>query len=132
MKHVTQTFDTPWTPHQIEGSKGFEFIFNILGNEYTDAYNLDIVRVAVGGYSPLHIDPDNHAFYIVSGEGDIDIADSCHHVLPGAVVRIPRGVVHAIRNRGESELVLLTIYDPPRVRAKKDGVVIPVDQADPD
>src|SRR5438445_5513477 len=65
MKHVTQTFDTPWTSHQIEGSKGFEFIFNILGNEYTDAYNLDIVRVAVGGYSPLHIDPDNHAFYII-------------------------------------------------------------------
>jgi quercetin dioxygenase-like cupin family protein len=130
MKHVTHTFDTAWTPHQIEGSKGFEFIFNVLGSEYTDAYSVEIARVAPGGYSPPHIDPDNHAFYIVSGEGDIDIADSCQRVRAGSVVRIPRGVVHAIRNAGDNELVLLTIYDPPRVRAKRNGVVIPVDQAD--
>lgn len=122
MKHITHITDTPWTPHQIEGSKGFEFIFDILGGEYTDAFSMDIVRVAQGGYSPEHIDPDNHAFYILSGEGEIDIADASHRVRPGSVVRIPRGVVHAVRNAGEGELVLLTIYDPPRVRGPRKGL----------
>ncbi|WP_035878583.1 cupin domain-containing protein [Cupriavidus sp. amp6] len=130
MQHVTHVSDTPWISHQIEGSKGFEFVFNILGVEYTDAYSMDIVRVAQGGYSPQHIDPDNHAFFIVTGEADIDIADASHHARAGAVVRIPRGVVHAVRNAGDSELVLLTIYDPPRVRKSKDGVVLPVDHVE--
>jgi quercetin dioxygenase-like cupin family protein len=130
MKHITHITDTPWIPHQIEGSRGFEFIFSILGGEYTDAYSMDIVRVAEGGYSPQHIDPDNHAFYIISGEADIDIADSCHRARSGAIVRIPRGVVHAVRNAGDGELVLLSIYDPPRVRKSKDGVVLPVDHVD--
>ncbi len=122
MKHITHISDTPWIPHQIEGSKGFEFVFDILGGEYTDAFSMDIVRVAQGGYSPEHIDPDNHAFYILSGEAEIDIADASHRVSPGAVVRIPRGVVHALRNAGEGELVLLTIYDPPRVRGPRKSV----------
>jgi mannose-6-phosphate isomerase-like protein (cupin superfamily) len=116
MNHVTHTFDTPWRSHQIEGSRGYEFIFNILGTEYTDAYNIDIAKVAPGGYSPLHIDQDNHAFYILDGKGEIDIADKCYQVREGSVVRIPRGVVHAIRNTGEGWLMLLSIYDPPRVR----------------
>lgn len=116
MKHVTRISDTTWTPHQIEGSKGFHFNFEILGAEYTDAYSVDIVRVEKGGYSPMHIDPDNHAFYVLGGEGEIDIADSQYQVQAGAVVRIPRGVVHAVRNIGNEDLVLLTIYDPPRIR----------------
>lgn len=130
MKHITHITDTPWTPHQIEGSKGFEFIFDILAGEYTDAYSMDIVRVAEGGYSPPHIDPDNHAFYILGGEAEIDIADACHRAQSGAIVRIPRGVVHAVRNAGQGDLVLLTIYDPPRVRKTKAGVVLPVDHVE--
>jgi mannose-6-phosphate isomerase-like protein (cupin superfamily) len=121
MKHVTQVGDTPWISHQIEGSKGYEFIFNILGAEYTDAYNIDIARVAPGGYSPLHIDEDNHAFFILDGDGEIDIADKCYQVRAGSVVRIPRGVVHAIRNSGAGMLSLLSIYDPPRVRKKPEA-----------
>ena len=109
---------------------GYAFSSGLIGQEYTDAYSMDIVRVAEGGYSPQHIDPDNHAFYIISGEADIDIADSCHRARSGAIVRIPRGVVHAVRNAGDGELVLLTIYDPPRVRKSKDGVVLPVDHVD--
>lgn len=122
MKHITHITDTPWISHQIEGSRGFEFGFDILGGEYTDAFSVDIVRVAQGGYSPQHIDPDNHAFYILSGEAEIDIADACHRVQPGAIVRIPRGVVHAVRNAGDGDLVLLTIYDPPRVRKPRNDV----------
>jgi len=129
MKHITHITDTPWVPHQIEGSKGFEFGFDVLAGEYTDAFSIDIVRVAQGGYSPEHIDPDNHAFYILSGEADIDIADASHHVGSGAIVRIPRGVVHAVRNTGEGDLVLLTIYDPPRVRKSSKSPARPVDEA---
>ncbi|WER47968.1 cupin domain-containing protein [Cupriavidus sp. WKF15] len=127
MKHITHITEKLWIPHKIEGSEGFEFIFDILAGEYTDAYSVDIVRVAEGGYSPPHIDPDNHAFYILGGEAEIDIADVCHRATAGAVVRIPRGVVHAVRNAGQRDLVLLTIYDPPRVRKSQDGAVPPTD-----
>jgi mannose-6-phosphate isomerase-like protein (cupin superfamily) len=67
----------------------------------------------------LHIDQDNHAFYILDGEGEIDIADKRYAVKAGSVVRIPRGVVHAIRNAGDGWLMLLSIYDPPRIRQQK-------------
>ncbi|MGN5477733.1 cupin domain-containing protein [Cupriavidus basilensis] len=132
MKHITHIIDTPWIPHQIEGSKGFEFGFDVLAGEYTDAFSMDIVRVAQGGYSPEHIDPDNHAFYILSGEAEIDIADASHHVRAGAIVRIPRGVVHAVRNTGVGDLVLLTIYDPPRVRKSNKSAALPVEHAGAD
>jgi mannose-6-phosphate isomerase-like protein (cupin superfamily) len=51
-------------------------------------------------------------------EAEIDMADQSHPVRTGSVVRIPRGVVHAIRSSGRGTLMLLSIYDPPRVRGK--------------
>jgi quercetin dioxygenase-like cupin family protein len=105
-----------WTPFQIEGSAGFEFKFGIIGSEYTDAYSVDLVRVAPGGYSPRHVDPDNHAFYIISGRGEVAILQRTWQVGPGSVVKIPVKVVHSVKNVGDEPLLFLTIYDPPRKR----------------
>jgi mannose-6-phosphate isomerase-like protein (cupin superfamily) len=118
VQHVTSPEQGPWISHEIEGSSGFKFVFDVLAAEYTDAYSMDLVSVAVGGFSPHHIDPDNHAFYILEGHADILVADQEYRVAKGEVIRIPKGVVHGIRNGGDVPLVMLAVYDPPRDRSK--------------
>lgn len=105
-----------WTPFAIENSQGFEFKFGIIGPEYTSAYSVDLVRVAPGGYSPRHVDGDNHAFYIISGKGEVAIQQRTWEVGPGSVVKIPVKIVHSVKNIGDEPLLFLTIYDPPRKR----------------
>jgi mannose-6-phosphate isomerase-like protein (cupin superfamily) len=90
--------------------------FDILAQEYTDAYSIDLVRVAPEGYSARHVDMHNHAFYILSGEGIVEIVDKEYAVKAGSVVRIPMGAYHSLRNSGSTPLELLSIYDPPRMR----------------
>jgi quercetin dioxygenase-like cupin family protein len=113
---VTSVDSVGWTPFAIENSQGFEFKFGIIGNEYTNAYSVDLVRVAPGGYSPRHVDQDNHSFYIISGKGEVAIGQRTWDVGPGSVVKIPVKVVHAVKNTGDEPLLFLTIYDPPRNR----------------
>jgi quercetin dioxygenase-like cupin family protein len=113
---VTSIEQLEWKPFSVEHSKGYEFMFNLIGSEYTDAFSVDLVRVAPGGYSPVHIDPDNHAFYFSEGAGKVTIAGKPHPVGPGSVVKIPFGALHSIENTGSEYLVFLTVYDPPRKR----------------
>jgi mannose-6-phosphate isomerase-like protein (cupin superfamily) len=119
MSVVTSSESLPWKPFSVENSQGYDFKFNLIDKEYTDAYSIDLVRVAPGGYSPVHFDPDNHAFFFIEGNGTVTIAGEASDVGPGSVVKIPFGALHAIRNTGEVPLVFLTIYDPPRVRGKQ-------------
>jgi quercetin dioxygenase-like cupin family protein len=117
MRHLTKPEEGPWISHEIPGSRGFQFVFDILACEYTDAFSVDLVKVDVGGFSPYHIDPDNHAFYVVEGLAGMTVADLEYQVKKGEVVPIPKGVVHAIRNKGDVPLVMLVFYDPPRDRS---------------
>ena len=116
MDIVTSSDSLPWKPLTVEDSEGYEFKFNLIDKAYTDAYSVDLVRVAPGGHSPVHFDPDNHAFYFIEGTGTVTIAGEVHAVRPGSVVKIPFGALHSIKNTGEAQLLFLTIYDPPRVR----------------
>lgn len=116
MQHVTNPSEEPWTPYNPMGVKGFKFVFEALSREYTDAYSIDLVEVEVGGASPLHIDPDNHAFYVIEGTAELVIAEQRMLVPKGAIARIPMGVVHSLANVGDVPLVMLTLYDPPRDR----------------
>ncbi len=119
MKHVTNPEDDPWIPYNPMGAKGFSFVFEILSKEYTDAYSIDLVKVDVGGSSPFHIDPDNHAFYILDGTAEMIIAEERSVVPKGAIARIPKGVVHSIANAGDTPLMMLSFYDPPRDRTRQ-------------
>jgi quercetin dioxygenase-like cupin family protein len=101
------------------GARGFNFNFEVLSREYTDAYSVDLVKVEVGGSSPFHIDPDNHAFYILDGEAEMIIAEERSIVRKGEIARIPMGVVHSIVNHGNEPLMMLCIYDPPRDRTRQ-------------
>jgi quercetin dioxygenase-like cupin family protein len=117
MKHITNPADEAWIPYNPMGAQGFNFVFEILSREYTDAYSIDLVKVEVGGFSPFHIDPDNHAFYILDGEAEMIIAEERTIARKGEIARIPMGVVHSITNVGDVPLMMLSFYDPPRDRS---------------
>jgi quercetin dioxygenase-like cupin family protein len=119
MKHVTNPDEGTWIPYNPMGAKGFKFVFEALSKEYTDAYSIDLVEVAVGGSSPFHIDPDNHAFYVLEGQAELILAEERMIVPKGAIARIPMGVVHSLANAGDVPLRMLTLYDPPRDRTRQ-------------
>ncbi|GAB7546889.1 hypothetical protein CS8_065790 [Cupriavidus sp. 8B] len=116
MPPVLHTDSAQWCAFEADTLRGYELMPSIIGAEYTDAYSVDLVRVAPGGYSASHIDKARHAFFILEGEACITIGDEVHHVRPGSVVKILPGVPHEVRNESASTLVLLAIYDPPRSR----------------
>jgi quercetin dioxygenase-like cupin family protein len=113
---VVAADDRAWQSFQLGGSQGYEFKFDLIGREYTEAYSVDLVRIAPGGASPTHRDPDNHAFYIIEGEGEVTIGDKIWPLQPGSIAKIPVGILHSLRNTGSAPLLFLTIYDPPRER----------------
>jgi quercetin dioxygenase-like cupin family protein len=115
---VSNPDDRTWQPFSVEGATGFHFQFSLIGKEYTDAYSIDLVRVDPGGKSETHVDPDNHAFYFIEGEGEVCIANQRIAAKPGVVIKIPVGVAHSVANTGAEPLRFLTIYDPPRDRSK--------------
>lgn len=116
MKHVIDTTALEWRAFEAAGVEGYESRPAVIGSEYTDAYSMDVVRVAPGGYSPAHTDEGRHAFYILEGQGRL-VADGQEFAFSkGDIVKVPPGSVHAVSNDGAVPLVFLTIYDPPRVR----------------
>jgi len=117
MRHVINPAEQGWISYQIPGSSGFNFLFDAFGSDYTDAYSVDLVTVDVGGFSPFHIDPDNHAFFVIAGLAEMVIAEEVYTVGKGEVARIPMGVVHSIRNIGDGPLEMMAVYDPPRDRS---------------
>lgn len=116
MNHVLQADDIEWKPFEAETLRGYALKPGLIGPEYTDAYSVDLVRVAPGGFSASHVDASRHAFYILQGEGTVLIGDKTWQVRPGSVVKIPPGVAHEVRNPGSVPFVFLAVYDPPRIR----------------
>lgn len=116
MKHVFETSELAWRSFDVPGVSGYEMKTSIIGSEYTDAYSVDLMRVASGGYSSAHTDEGRHAFYILEGRGRLVVGDQAYEFGTGDVVKVPPNQVHAVHNDGAEALVFLTIYDPPRVR----------------
>ncbi|WP_375173786.1 cupin domain-containing protein [Pseudooceanicola sp.] len=57
-------------------------------------------------------DANDEMFFVLSGNPDILTGDDWHTLSPGAFVRIPAGVTHDFRNRGDSEARLLNLFIP--------------------
>ncbi len=71
-------------------------------------------RVAVGGHTRRHLHRVSEEIYhITAGRGRMLLGRERFEVEAGDSVRIPPGMVHAIENIGEEELVLLCLCSPP-------------------
>jgi mannose-6-phosphate isomerase-like protein (cupin superfamily) len=110
--------DIPWADLKgLPGARGFEF--KALTNDtYTKAYSCELVRLEPGDHSVPHIEPWSHLLYILSGKGDVTIDGHTTPIRSDTVCQVCAGEKHSLRNLGEDDMLILTIYDPPRERKK--------------
>jgi quercetin dioxygenase-like cupin family protein len=108
--------DLDWT--ELRGLAVTNAAFKTLVDDaYTGgAYGLELTRIAPGGCSPEHTEPWSHLFYVVSGEGALDVDGRKSSLRAGSVAPIRAGERHSLVNTGDEDLVMLVIYHPPRKR----------------
>lgn len=115
MEFVVDPSRRTWQSFDIGAETPARLLRDLLPAGYTTAYSIDIAEFPVGGYSAEHVD-DGHAFYIIAGHAEMVIDGQSMIAAQGHVAAIPAGAAHSIRNVGDEPLVMLTIYDPPRLR----------------
>lgn len=75
-------------------------------------YSLAHAVVPVGQTSVPHSLTTSEVYYILSGTGEMHIADEVQTVEPGDAVYIPPNARQFIRNSGAEPLVFICIVDP--------------------
>ncbi|NEP16947.1 MAG: cupin domain-containing protein [Leptolyngbya sp. SIO4C1] len=75
-------------------------------------YSLAHAVVPVGQTSTPHALKTSEVYYILSGQGEMSIAQETQAVEPGDAIYIPPDAVQFIRNSGTVPLVFLCIVDP--------------------
>jgi len=101
----------------LPGARGFEFKA-LTDDAYTKAYSCELVRLEPGDHSVPHIEPWSHLLYFLSGTGEITIDGNTSPVRSSTVCQVHAGEKHSLRNLGSDDMLILTIYDPPRRRNK--------------
>ncbi len=75
-------------------------------------YSLAHATLAPGKTSTPHSLTTSEVYYILSGLGEMSIAEQTQQVEPGDAVYIPPNAVQFIRNSGGEPLVFICIVDP--------------------
>jgi mannose-6-phosphate isomerase-like protein (cupin superfamily) len=75
-------------------------------------YSLAHAIVKPGNITALHSLTTSEVYYILSGEGEIQIDDEKRNVKPGQAIYIPPNAKQRIKNIGETNLVFICIVDP--------------------
>ncbi|WER47963.1 cupin domain-containing protein [Cupriavidus sp. WKF15] len=118
-KHAPEVMNADamaWRAFEAPGVQGYELKPMLVGEEHSDAYSVDLMRVAAGGFSAAHTDLGRHAFVILAGQGRLTVDGEPIDFRQGDIVKVPTGSLHAVHNVGGDPLEFLAIYDPPRRR----------------
>ena len=62
---------------------------------------------------PPEVHDADQIVYVVEGEAIVRLGDDEHKAGPGALVMIPAGTRHHVRNPGPTPLFFVTVYAPP-------------------
>jgi glyoxylate utilization-related uncharacterized protein len=101
MEYVTNVHDRRWVDEDTPDAKGYEYIEIVPdGSEYTSAFSCELVRLGP----------------FVEGNGEITIGKKTWPLSPGSYAAVEAGKKHSLRNLGDTEMLILTVYDPPRER----------------
>jgi ferredoxin-NADP reductase/quercetin dioxygenase-like cupin family protein len=117
--------EVPWVPLTglFINKSGYK---TIADTTYTgNTYSIELTSVGPGGFSPTHVEPHAHLFYVLSGHGEVTVGEEVKAVAAGSVSPISAGVPHSFRNLGDSALEMLVVYHPPRVRNKPQTTRLP-------
>jgi mannose-6-phosphate isomerase-like protein (cupin superfamily) len=86
--------------------------FSVL--QQTDRSQTAVMTIAPGADAgPEERHDGDQIVYVVEGEGVVRIEEREHRAGPGALVMIPAGARHHVRNPGRTPLFLVTVYTPP-------------------
>jgi quercetin dioxygenase-like cupin family protein len=108
MVHRLEKFD--WKPIRPGVTKGI--VGKALLPKGTKDAEVTVTRVEPGGEFSLHHDPYHHVFYIFQGKGEVRLGENVYPIGPETIVEVPAGEVHAYRNKGDAEMILLTLNIP--------------------
>ncbi|MBN2323666.1 MAG: cupin domain-containing protein [Spirochaetes bacterium] len=73
---------------------------------------ITVITLAPGQSLKRHITPVDVAFYVMEGNGIVEIGDEKQTVGPDTVVESPRSIVHCWYNESETPLRFLVIKAP--------------------
>ena len=96
--------------------RGGQHSYLLLGRGQFGSENLAVtwVEAAPGSMQAVHGHPDNEQVYvIVRGRGVMHVGDDMQEVGEGALVFIPPGAAHAIKNTSDEPLVFVSATSPP-------------------
>lgn len=96
--------------------RGGQTSYLLLGKGDFGSTNLAITWVECGPNSqqPSHSHLESEqAYVIVRGQGEMIVGDERQKVGPGAMILIPPGTDHAIRNPSDQTLVYVSAASPP-------------------
>jgi len=82
---------------------------------FCDAFEMVLGTVAPGGEAePHHHDREHQIIYVLRGEADVTLGDDpAVRCGPGAVIRIPPKLEHAVVARGDEDFQCVIVYAPP-------------------
>jgi mannose-6-phosphate isomerase-like protein (cupin superfamily) len=73
---------------------------------------LAIARLSPGKEIEGHIDPMEEIYFVLSGSGEMRVDEETRQVKPGDATWIPVGSLHALKNNGEEDCVVLVVASP--------------------
>ncbi len=73
---------------------------------------LAIARLAPGKTLEAHVDPMEEIYFILSGRGEMMVAQETKEVKPGDAIWIPAGSEHHLINSGEEDCLILVVASP--------------------
>jgi quercetin dioxygenase-like cupin family protein len=92
---------------------GGRFTFKASGEDTGGAYALIEMLLPPGGGPPLHLhEREEESFYILEGTLQFQVGDDSLTAGPGAYVKTPRGVPHALKNVGTTPARALVLVTP--------------------
>ncbi len=70
------------------------------------------IKIAPGGVLPLHTTPVDVFFYVLEGNGEIEIGEEREKVAPDMLVESPKDIPHALHNPGDTVFRVLVVKTP--------------------
>jgi mannose-6-phosphate isomerase-like protein (cupin superfamily) len=112
MGQVIDTTSLPWQlvrPNLAQGVEGKTLL--------DDSHKVILARARPGGRFTHHRDEYGHLFYFISGEGLMSLGEDLIEVEPGVAILVEAGELHAYKNTGREDLVLISINLPSHRKA---------------
>ncbi|UCF94033.1 MAG: cupin domain-containing protein [Desulfobacterales bacterium] len=101
----------------IEAPGHFSAFSKLLVNEDTGSKYFDfrVSSYQPRGYCEVHThETAENIYYILQGEGIVELDGERHLVGPKMVVFVPPGVAHGIKNTGFEDLIFIVMASPPK------------------